>query len=48
MKTKGSKCLTWNQRLQIEALLKANVSKKKIAEALGVSFQTVYNELKRG
>ena len=48
MKTKGSKCLTWNQRLQIEALLKANVSKKKIAEAIGVSFQTVYNELKRG
>ena len=48
MKTKGSKCLTWRQRLQIEALLKANVSKKKIAETLGVSLQTIYNELKRG
>ena len=48
MKTKGSKCLTWTQRLQLEGMLKANVSKTKIAEALNVSLQTVYNELKRG
>ena len=48
MKTKGSKCLTWTQRLQLEGMLKANVSKTKIAEVLNVSLQTVYNELKRG
>ena len=48
MKTKGSKCLTWVQRLQIEGMVKAKVSKKKMAEVLGVSLQTVYNELKRG
>lgn len=48
MKTKGSKCLTWTQRLQLESMLKAKVHKKKIAEVLGVSLQTIYNELKRG
>lgn len=48
MKTKGSKCLTWTQRLQIETLMKANVPKIKIAAMLGCSLQTVYNELKRG
>lgn len=48
MKTKGSKCLTWVQRLQIETLMNANVSKKEIAALLGCSLQTVYNELKRG
>ena len=48
MKTKGSKCLTWVQRLQLESLIKAKVSKKQIAEVLGVSLPTVYNELKRG
>lgn len=48
MKTKGSKCLTWVQRLQIETLMNAKVSKKEIAALLGCSLQTVYNELKRG
>ena len=48
MKTSGSKCLTWTQRLEIETLLKANISKKQIAQLIGVSLQTVYNELKRG
>ena len=48
MKTKGSKCLTWVQRLQIETLINANVPKTKIAAMLGCSLQTVYNELKRG
>ena len=48
MKTKGSKCLTWIQRLQIETLMNAKVPKTKIAELLGCSLQTVYNELKRG
>ena len=48
MKTKGSKCLTWIQRLQLEGMLKANVPKTVIADTLGVCLQTVYNELKRG
>ena len=48
MKTKGSKCLTWTQRLQLEGMVKAKISKVKMAEALEVSQQTIYNELKRG
>lgn len=48
MKTKGSKCLTWTQRLQLEALIKAKTKKNEIAQILGVSLATVYNELKRG
>ena len=48
MKTKGAKCLTETQRLQLEVLVRANVSKKKMAEALNVCLQTIYNELKRG
>ncbi len=48
MKTKGSKCLTWTQRLQLEALLKAKTRKPEIAQILGVSLATVYNEIKRG
>ena len=48
MKTKGSKCLTWTQRLQLEVMVKANLPKTKMAEVLGVSLQTIYNELKRG
>lgn len=48
MRTKGSKCLTWIQRLQLETMVKAKVHKKRMAEVLGVSLQTIYNELKRG
>lgn len=48
MKTKGSKCITWTQRLQLESMVKASVHKKTMAEVLGVSLQTIYNELKRG
>lgn len=48
MKTKGSKCLTWTQRLQLAALLKAKTRKPEIAQILGVSLATVYNEIKRG
>lgn len=45
---KGSKQLTWTNRLQIEAWQKAGISKKKMAAFLGVSLRTVYNELSRG
>ena len=45
---KGSKQLTWTNRLQIEAWQKAGISKSKMAAFLGVSLRTVYNELSRG
>lgn len=48
MKKKGTKNLTYTQRLQLEAFLKAGLHKKVIAEKLGVCLSTVYNELKRG
>jgi len=41
------KQLTSEQRYVISALLKKNVSKKEIAEEIGVSQSTVYRELKR-
>ncbi len=48
MKKKGSKNLTWTQRLQLEAYMKAKVPKRQIARNLGCCIATVYNELKRG
>ena len=42
------KCLTWQQRLQLEAYLKLNTPKKEIAQLLGVHISTVYREVKRG
>lgn len=48
MKTKGRKNLTWTQRLQLEALISAKLSKRQIADTLGVCVRTIYYELKRG
>ena len=48
MKQKGTKNLTYTQRLQLETLLKAEIHKKHIAKQLGLCLATVYNELKRG
>lgn len=45
---KGSHQLTRTDRIKIEALLKAGLSKAKIAAQLGVHRSTIYNELKRG
>lgn len=42
------KHLTFNDRLKIEAWLKAGVSKKDMACMLGVHWRTIYNELARG
>lgn len=42
------KYLTYPQRLQIEALYKAHIPIKKIADIVGCCFSTVYKELKRG
>lgn len=41
------KQLSLEQRYVISALLKRNVSKKEIAAEIGVSFATIYRELKR-
>lgn len=40
--------LTRKKRAQIEILLKQGLAKTKIAEAVGISRSTLYNELKRG
>lgn len=42
------KHLTWEDRLRIEALFKAGHNARQIANVIGCSFKTVYNELKRG
>lgn len=42
------KHLTLTARLQLEAFLRAKLSKKEIAKQLGVHISTIYNELKRG
>lgn len=48
MKQKGTKNLTYAQRLLLEDCLKAGLHKKAIAVKLGVCLATVYNEIKRG
>ena len=42
------KQLTYNDRLNIEVLLKAKHSPKEIAGIIGVDQSTIYRELKRG
>ena len=48
LKKRSFKHLTWEKRLQIEALHKIGYKARQIAEEIGCSFKTVYNELKRG
>ncbi len=48
MKAKGTKNLTYTQRLQIETLLNAKHSKKEIADIVGINIRTLYYELHRG
>ena len=48
MKRKGTKNLTRTQRLMLEDCVNAGLSKKLIAEKLGVCLSTVYKEIKRG
>lgn len=47
-KRRKFKHLTYTQRLQLEAYLKAKLSKRKIAELLGCALSTVYLEISRG
>lgn len=42
------KNLTWTQRLIIDKLNKASVSKKEMARILGLALSTIYKELARG
>ena len=48
MKQKGTKNLSYTQRLLLEDCLKAGLHKRVIAEKLGVCLATVYNEISRG
>ena len=48
MKCKGTKDLTYTQRLQLEGYLRAGLYKREIARLLGECLATVYNEIKRG
>ena len=48
MQKKKRHCLTWEERIQIEALHGAKRTPKEIAEQLGVHYSTIYRELKRG
>lgn len=45
---KGRRVLTWTERIQIEALLKAKHTPKEIAAQLGKHYSTIYRELHRG
>jgi len=47
-KEKTRRCITWPDRLKIEALVKAKHTPKDIADLLGYHFTTIYRELKRG
>ena len=40
--------LTWDDRIQIEALVKADTGIKEMAEVIGVNLSTIYRELARG
>lgn len=46
--TKKQHYMTKDERYQLEALLKAKVPVRKIAEQLGFCRQTIYNEMERG
>ena len=48
MKKKGTKNITYTQRLQIEACLRAGLPKRIIADSVGLCLSAVYKEIKRG
>ncbi len=48
MRKKGSKNLTFQQRLEIEQCLSKNMTHKQIAEKLGISLRSVQREMERG
>lgn len=48
MKRRRFRHLSWNDRLKIEAMLKAGRHYQEIADEIGVHLRTIYNEVKRG
>lgn len=48
MKKKGTKNITYIQRLQIESCLRAGLHKRVIADTVGLCLSAVYKEIKRG
>ena len=48
MKKKGTKNITYVQRLQIETLFNAKHNNQEIAQMVGLSLRTIQRELKRG
>lgn len=48
MRKRGTKNLTYTQRLQIETLFNAKIKKQDIAKQVGVCLRTIQRELKRG
>lgn len=48
MKKKGTKNITYTQRLQIEACVIAKLHKRVIAQKVGLCLSAVYKEIKRG
>ena len=42
------RCLTKDDRIKIEVLLKAGVKVAKIAEELGFHYSSIYREIKKG
>ncbi len=48
MKQIGTKNLSFTQRLQIETLFNAKISKQEIAKIVGINIRTLYYELKKG
>lgn len=48
MKLKGTKNITYTQRLQLEQCFNAGLTRQAIADKLGIGIATVYRELRRG
>ncbi len=48
MRKPGTKNLTYNQRLQIETLMRTSMHKTEIAKTVGIGLSTLYRELKHG
>lgn len=44
----GQHYMTYAERLKLEALCKAGLSRSRIARELGFCRKTIYNELRRG
>lgn len=48
MKKQGTKNITKKQKIQIQELLNQGLSKKAIADKIGIAYRSIYRELQRG